>query len=194
MPRPLAPLSLLVILALALAACASSTAADPSSEPAATDQPDVASPTASVAEDDGIPEAGTDLTACEILTAADIEAALSLEPGTIEQAESVATPNVLSPGNSQCEYSGDDWGGVSVILTPEDGVNLYDAARGSYDDASDLVIVGTDGAFWSEDTSRGFVWKGNVATMIQIGFLVESGADRGAIAEELLAAIASKVS
>ena len=193
MPRPLAPLSLVVILALALAACASSTASDPSAEPVESAAPDAASPSASVAADDGVPEAGTDLTACEILTAADIEAALSLEPGTVDQAESELTPNVLSPGNSGCRYSGDDWGGVIVDLTPEDGANLYDAARGAYDDASDIVIVGTDGAFWSESTGRGFVWNGNVTTMIQIGFLVESGADRAAIAAVLLEDIASKI-
>jgi hypothetical protein len=192
MPR--LPLTVLIIaLAIGLAACGGGSSGGSAAPSAPSDAPPASEAASQAPDEGGAPVAGTDLTACEILTAADIEAALGLEAGTIEQPESEETPTVLSPGHTSCDYSGDDWGGVVVELTPEDGENLYDAARGSYDDASDLVIVGTDGAFWSTSTSRGFVWKGSTATMIQIGFLVESGADRAAITAALLESIASKV-
>jgi hypothetical protein len=52
-----------------------------------------------------------------------------------------------------------------VALTPEDGANLYDAARGSYKDASDITGIG-DGAFNSVDNDRAFIWKGKVTVML----------------------------
>ena len=100
---------------------------------------------------------------------------------------------MLSPGHTSCLYNSDTWGGVSIELTPEDGVNLYDAARDAYDDASDMVVVGSDGAFWSAETGRAFVSKGPVTAMLQIGFLSVENPDRAAIFQALADSIIAKL-
>lgn len=144
-----------------------------------------------VEEDPAAPGPGTTLNACEIVTAEDIAAATGIDAATIGTGELTESPTSLSPGHTECDYTG-DWGGVVVSLTPEDGANLYDAARGSYDDASDREVTGADGAFWSEDNGRGFFWKGAVAVMLQIGFLADGG-DRDAIVTSLGQAAIDKV-
>lgn len=161
--RSLLPLALVLILA----AC-SSGSPDTSDASAESSVP----PSAAASEEPEAqpPVAGTSLNACEIVTGADIESALALDAGTVADGELQETPNTLSPGHTDCSYSG-DWGGLKVSLTPEDGANLYDAARGAYDDASDRELVGTEGAFWSQGTSRGFAWKGAVAVMLQFSFI-----------------------
>ena len=185
MPRYRLALPALLALALFVSACGSDPASDGS------DAPDASVPAASIpaatepaatAESD-VPNAGTDLDACEIVTAEDVAAATGLDVATIGEGALTESPTVLSPGHTECDYTG-EWGGVIVSLTPEDGANLYDAARGAYDDASDRVITGSDGAFWSEETGRGFFWKGAVAVMMQVGFLAEGG-DRDAIVTAL---------
>ena len=154
-----------------LAAC-SPAAAAPSEQPSTAA---IADASVAPSADAGVPEPGTDLDACEIVTSADIEAALELEAGTVAAGELSESPTVLSPGHTDCRYSG-DWGGLVVSLTPEDGANLYDAARGSYADASDVVLTGVDGAFWSADQGRFFVSKGAVAVMLQFTHIT-TGAD-----------------
>jgi hypothetical protein len=138
-----------------------------------------------------VPEAGTDLDACEIVTAGDIETALELDSGSVTEGELTETPTVLSPGHTDCRYSG-DWGGLVVSLTPEDGANLYDAARGSYDDASDVVLTSVDGAFWSADAGRFFAWKGAVAVMLQFSHIT-TGADAKAANTAIAQAAMDKV-
>jgi hypothetical protein len=94
----------------------------------------------------------------------------------------------LSPGKTECTYEG-DWGRLIVELTPEDGANLYDAARGAYKDASD--ITGTwDGAFNSAQNHRAFVWKGAVTAMFTM-FLNE--AEQLDAAESLAKALVAKL-
>ncbi len=173
------PFALFLLLAILIAACSttSSPSDDGATESEAGQPSTAASAEASVAPsaDPDEPEPGTDLDACEIVTAADIESALELDAGTVAAGELSETPTVLSPGHTDCRYSG-DWGGLVVSLTPEDGANLYDAARGSYADASDVVLTGVDGAFWSADQGRFFAWKGAVAVMLQFTHIT-TGAD-----------------
>ncbi len=147
----------LLALTLILAACGDGGAptGDPGTEPPTAE----AVPTEAAEAE---PTPGTDLNACEIVTAADIAAATGIEgvaDGTFEE-----NPSTLSPGRSECTYEG-DFGRVIVDLTPEDGANLYDAARGAYDDASDITGIG-DGAFNSVGENRAFIWQGPVAVML----------------------------
>lgn len=169
--------SLAIVPALAvsllLAACGAS-AAPPASDAAQSDAPAASVAQSAAPSDAGAPAPGTDLDACELVTASDVEAALELDAGTVAAGELTEDPTTLSPGHSTCRYTG-DWGGLVVSLTPEDGANLFDAARGSYDDASDREVTGADGAFWSEDQHRGFFWKGAVAVMLQITHLTAGG-------------------
>jgi hypothetical protein len=180
-------IGLALALTLFVAACGGGSAT--SDEPTAT-----ASTAGSVAASESAeaePTPGTALTACEVLTAGDIEAALGLGAGTVAEGELRETPTVLDPAGTECRYMDEAWGGVIVDLTPTDGENLYDAAVGAYDDA-ELLDIG-DGAFWSADTTRGFVWKGRVTTMIQIGFVGIDSAEWGGVAEELMTAVAGRV-
>lgn len=178
MPRPPLSLYALVAIAIVLSACGASAAAgspDESAQPMTSETAAPASAEPSAPADDGGPSvAGTDLNACEIVSAADVEAALAFAAGTVAEGELKEDPTTLSPGHSTCRYTG-DWGGLVVSLTPEDGENLYDAARNSYADASDRVITGSDGAFWSEHDKRGFFWKGAVTAMLQITHLTAGG-------------------
>ena len=189
--RPFLAVAPILALAVVASACgAGGTSPDPSDAPQseapaslpASVAPSVA-PSAVPSEGAGAPVAGTDLDACEIVTAADIESAVALDVGTVADGELTEDPTTLSPGHTSCRYAG-DWGGVTVSLTPEDGENLYDAARGSYDEASDRVVTGADGAFWSDNDGRGFFWKGAATVMLQIGFLADGG-DRDAIVTAL---------
>jgi hypothetical protein len=177
MPRQSLALIAMVAVAIAISACSSSVAA-----PAETDNPTATatpmeepSPTGEPVTGDPLP--GTHLDACEIVTPADIAAALAIDPSEVAMGELRETPNTLSPRHTDCRYSG-DWGGLVVNLTPDDGVNLFNAARKAYADASDRAVSGSDGAFWSADTKRGFFWKGSVTVLLQFSHLT-TGSDVG---------------
>jgi hypothetical protein len=133
------------------------------------------------------PTPGTDLGACEIVTAAEIQAATGAT-GPAPSGVFMATPDTRSPGGSQCTYEG-DFGKIIVALSPEDGANLYDAAVGAYDDA-DLMSGLGDGAFDSKANNRAFIWKGAVTVMLTM-FL--NGADQKAVAQSLGEAIVAKL-
>lgn len=152
---------------------ASTTAAAESPLPAESDPP----------SGGGAVAPGTDLNACEIVAASDIASAVGADPAEVADGELTESPTVLSPGRSVCRYTG-DWGGLVVELIPEDGVNLYDAARRAYEDASDLETGGADSAFWSASTKRGFFWKSTVTVMLQISHLT-GGAEFAAATEAL---------
>lgn len=173
MPRPTRPTLAILVLVLALAACA---AQGSSGGTASQEPPGSAAASAAPSEAaDAPPTPGTDLDACEIVTVADIAAAVGIPEADVPAGEVEAEPTTLSPGHTECRYEG-EWGGLIVDLTPEDGANLYDAARGSYADASDREVTGADGAFWSEQNHRGFFWKGSVTVMLQMSYLA-NGAD-----------------
>jgi hypothetical protein len=182
-------LGLLLALAVAASACTAAGAPDPDPDSGPTHGSDVPTPTAaqSASPDPGpttqAPVAGTDLDACEIVTAADIETVLDLQAGSVAEGELLETPTSLSPGHTECRYGG-DWGGIIVSLTPEDGANLYRAARGSYADASDRQVAGADGAFWSANDKRGFFRKGAVTVRLQVTHVAD-GADREAVTVDL---------
>jgi hypothetical protein len=176
MPRSASRVLAFVVVAIVASACGSAA----SSEPGSSATP-VASPAATASEEPTAsqepaePVAGTDLNACEIVTPTDIAAALEIDPTEVAPGELRESPTSLSPGHTDCRYSG-DWGGLVVNLTPEDGANLFNAARKAYADASDHVVTGSDGAFWSADTKRGFFWKGPVTALLQFSHLTV-GAD-----------------
>jgi hypothetical protein len=199
MRTPLRILLLLWLVAVMAAACSSGAGAagsgadDDGNGGAAATQPvaESTAPSEEAAEDDPALSPGTALDACEIVTAEDVASATGIDLATIGQGELTESPTTLSPGHTECDYTG-EWGGVIVSLTPEDGANLYDAARGAYADASDREITGADGAFWSDETGRGFFWKGAVTVMMQVGFLADGG-DRDAIVTALGQAALDKV-
>jgi hypothetical protein len=168
--RPIVALgALLLTSAIALAACSGGSAApanDPTSAPVTSAPDETAAPEETATTGGGVEgnlTPGTDLNACEIITSADVAAAFSLKfpvaEGTLK-----ANPTILSPGHTECRYEG-EYGGVIVALTPEDGANLYDAARGAYKDAADIAGIG-DGAFNSDDNHRAFIWKEKVTVML----------------------------
>lgn len=128
------------------------------------------------AEPDATP--GTDLSACEIVTAADIEK-VTKSTG-VADGRLKPNPTVLDEAATNCTYEG-DFGRIIVDLTPTDGANLYDAAVGAYHGAVLYDSIG-DGAFWSEKNHRAFFWKGSVNVMLTI-FLNDE--DLTTTAEEL---------
>ena len=176
--RSLARGAALGLLAISLVACgggASSQAADEDMDaqaPAATTaadapaaDPNEPADVGAIIYDEEVPVPGTTLTACQILTAADITAAFGLATPVAEGAYE-ADPTVLSPGHSECRYEG-DYGRIIVDLTPEDGANLYDAVYDAYEGREVIPGIG-DGAFWAAKTNRGFVWQDRVTVMLTI--------------------------
>ena len=164
--------TLLGILLLLLAACggaspAGSQGAEPGGQPSE----------AAANEDgggDGDAEAtpGTSLTSCEIITAADIEAALDLDPGTVSEGTLEEQPNVLDEWTNECRYEDDTWGGLVVHVTPADGQNVWDALVSTYgDEAEDLGM--TDGGLWFADDNRGYFIKGPVEFFLQFTHLID---------------------
>jgi hypothetical protein len=151
---------LLASAALVLAACGGASGASSPSAPAEATPTVVPTDVA----DPGVPAPGTALNACEIVSAGDVSAVAGsdVDPGEFKE-----SPTTLSPGHTECTYEG-DFGRLIVSLTPEDGENLYDAARGSYADASDIAGHGGDGAFYSKESKRAFFWKGSVAIMLTV--------------------------
>jgi hypothetical protein len=190
-----APSAAILAAAVVLAACGGGDTSPDASQPASaapSTAPSTAPEVSAAASAEATP--GTTLTACEIVTAEDVTAVLadlSGETITITPGESRETPTVLDPFGTECRYTG-EWGGVIVSLTPADGANLYDAARGSYADAQDVETPGADSAFWSEDNSRAFFWKGSVNVMLQIGFLAVE-ADRAEVIKAIGAAAIAKL-
>jgi hypothetical protein len=149
----------LLVLSLAAAACGGGAGA--TQPPAGNPTPGATTGATEAPVDPGEPTPGTALNACEIITPADLVTITGAEE--VGEGEFKEDPTSLSPGRTECTYAG-DWGRVIISLTPEDGANLYDAARGSYDDAADITGP-WDGAFNSNQNKRAFVWKGAVTAM-----------------------------
>jgi hypothetical protein len=110
----------------------------------------------------GVP--GTDLTACELVTPADIEAALQLDPGTVSEGQTGELAGD-DPAANECSYVAQAWGSLVVQVVPTDGVNIFDIyVSGSGADAEALDIG--DGALWLKGVERGHFLKGSVLVTI----------------------------
>jgi hypothetical protein len=188
--------ALLLIPAIALAACGGGTPAASGERPVA---PSVEAPEATEATSpeespatgggvDGTLTPGTTLSACEIVTTDDIAAATKTN-GTVAAGILEASPTVLSPARTECTYEG-DYGRIIVELTPDDGENLFDAAVGAYKDAAPIAGIG-DGAFNSDDNHRAFVWKDKVTVMLTM--FVGGGLTQLDVATDLGNAILAKL-
>jgi hypothetical protein len=123
---------------------------------------------------DAEPTPGTSLTACEIVAPADIEAALELDAGTVDEGELREAGTVLDPAATECRYQG-DWGGLVVSLTPADGVNVFDALVSSFGDEAEALEIG-DGALWFGENDRGYFLSGPVMVRLQFTHLTEAPA------------------
>ena len=156
---------------LLLAACGPTPGSSDGGEPSSGGAPSQA-PASEAAAD---PTLGTSLTACELVAPADVEAALALDPGTVAEGQHRETPTVLSPGSNECRYEGDAWGGLLVLVTPEAGVNTFDAVKSVFGDEAEAVDAG-DGALWFPDNLRGYFLQGSVMVLLQFTFVV-NGAD-----------------
>ena len=154
-------------LILLLAACSSTPAgsdAGPSSGEAPS-QPGASQPAS------GEPTPGTALSACELVTPADIEAALSLDAGTVAEGSLEQTPTVLDPASNECTYTDEDWGGLLVMVTPTDGVNTFDAVQDAFGEDAEVIDNVGDGALWFPDNNRGYFLKGSVMVILQVHFV-----------------------
>jgi hypothetical protein len=161
----------LLVVTATLAACSSTPpAGSPTGQP--TGQPS-SQPTQPQETDAGDPTPGTDLSACELVTPADIEAALEYEAGTVDDGELVQQPTSLDAAINECRYTG-DWGGLIVNSTPTDGVNVYDAVASAFGDEAEPLDIG-DGGLWFEDDDRGYFLKGSVMVRLQFTHLTEGG-------------------
>jgi hypothetical protein len=170
-------LSLAALLAVALfAACGGSNAPQPSAQAPGTQAP-AATPTAEETDEpiEGQPTPGTALTSCELVTPADIEAAVGLDAGTVDEGELDAGGTILDPAANDCTYDG-EWGRLIVSVTPTDGVNVFDAVNDSFGDEAEDLGLG-DGALWFEDDDRGYFLSGPVMLRLQFSFLTEGGFD-----------------
>jgi len=162
------PMSAVPSVILVLAACSSSPAASGAGPTSggAPSQATVSQPAS------GEPTPGTSLTACELVTAADVEAALSLDPGTVSEGALTEKGTVLDPAVNECRYTDETWGGLVVNVTPTDGVNTFDAVESAFGEDAEALDIG-DGALWFEDNDRGYFLKGSVMVLLQFTFIVD---------------------
>ena len=170
-----------------LAACSSS----PGGSEAAPSSGGAPSQPAASEAASGEPTPGTALTACELVSPADIEAALSFEPGTVSEGELRQNGTVLDPASNECRYADDAWGGLVVMVTPTDGVNTFDAVRDVFGEDAEALDIG-DGALWFEDNDRGYFLEGSVMVILQFTFMVDGTPFREptiALGESLVAKI-----
>ena len=155
-------------LALVLAGCSS---ASPGSSSGGQPSSGAAPSQPAASQGDGEPTPGTELTACELVTPADVEAALTLDPGTVAEGTHQGTPTVLSPGSNECRYQDEAWGGLVVSVIPEDGVNTFDAVNSVFGEDAEVIRAG-DAALWFPDNLRGYFLQGSVMVMLQFTFVV----------------------
>lgn len=162
------PTSAVLSVVALLTACSSSPGASEAgpSSGGAPSLPAVSQPAS------GEPTPGTALTACELVAPADIEAALSLDPGVVSAGVLKETPTILDPASNECRYTDDTWGGLVVMVTPTDGVNTFDAVQSAFGDKAEVIEVG-DGGLWFEDNDRGYFLQGSVMVLLQFTFIVD---------------------
>ena len=115
---------------------------------------------------------GTTLTACEIVTPADIEAALDLDPGGAAEGRLSENPSEDEPYASECSYLAQAWGGMVVQVLPSYGLDYYGTLGPDLGDRAEALDIG-DGGLWVEDIERGYFLKGTVLVIVNITRLVE---------------------
>lgn len=168
----------LLITVLLLAACGGT-----SSSPAVTSTPAGTGTTLPTTAGTDVPPApadatpGTTLTACQLVTAGDIETALGLDSGTVSEGTLQQKGTVLDPASNECRYQDDAWGGLVVSVTPTDGANTYDAVAKTGTGGEPLAGIG-DAALWFDDSDRGYFLKGSVLVLLQFSHLVDGRAFR----------------
>jgi len=162
-------LSTMLIGAFALAGCGSTPADEPLTSSGASASTESTAPSAQ-ASAEATP--GTALSACELVTPADIESALGLDAGAVAEGTLTQSPTVLDAAVNECRYDDQDWGGLVVNVTPADGVNVFDALSSAYGDTAEAVSVG-DGGFWFENNDRGYFLKGSVMAFLQFTFIAD---------------------
>jgi hypothetical protein len=114
---------------------------------------------------------GTSLTACQLVTPSDIEAALDLDPGTAAPGDAREVTSE-DPAASECSYLAQSWGGLVVQVLPTIGATEFEAMVASSGDRAERVEVG-DGGLWLEGIERGYFLKGRVLVIIQFTRLVD---------------------
>jgi hypothetical protein len=186
--RPRRSLSVALATVLALAACSSSpggastsesTGAEPSGGSGSMAETTTAEPTP-----------GTELTACELVAPADIEAALSLAAGAVGDGTLEQAPTGIDDAVNECRYEG-DWGKLIVNATPTAGASVFRSLAKVYGDSAEALDVG-DGGFWFEDNDRGYFLKGSVMVFMQFVFIADGTKFREptiALGEALIAKI-----
>ena len=102
---------------------------------------------------------------------ADIEAALELDAGTVDEGTFKEAGTTLDPAANECRYTG-AWGGLVVSSTPTDGPNVFDALVNSFGDEAEELQIG-DGALWFQDDRRGYFLKGVVLVRLQFTHIVD---------------------
>jgi hypothetical protein len=108
---------------------------------------------------------GTDLTACELVAPADIEAALDLDPGTV--LEGTRLPLAADdPAAHECSYHAQSWGSLTVHLIPASGAETFDAIASSAGSGAERLEIG-DAALWIPSAGRGLFLAGTVLIIIQ---------------------------
>jgi hypothetical protein len=108
---------------------------------------------------------------CELVTPADIDAALALEPGTAQPGDPAAVSSA-DPAAGQCSYLSQTWGGLVVMVSPTLGVDEYESTLAAAGDRAERLEIG-DGAFWLADIERGYFLKGPALVIVQITRLVD---------------------
>jgi len=108
---------------------------------------------------------GTSLTSCEMITPSDIESALDLDPGTVDEGEPRPLAEGDDPAANSCQWDG-DWGSFSIIVNPTLGASYFADTVESVGDRAETVAVG-DGGLWVGDIERGYFLKGSVMVLAQ---------------------------
>ncbi len=156
----------LLALALMVAACASPSGSAPGS---------VGGPSPTVAGNGGNGTGpGTTLTACEIVTPADIDAALGLAAGTATAGRLTENPSTDEPYASECSYLAQAWGGMVVQVLPSYGLTYYGTLVPQLAERAEALDIG-DGGLWVDDIERGYFLKGTVLVLVNFTRLVPSG-------------------
>jgi hypothetical protein len=154
----------LIVVALIVAACASPGGSSPASNGGPSQ--------AGTGNGGNTSEPGTTLTACELVTPADIEAALDLDAGAAAEGRFVENPSEDHPYANQCSYLAGAWGSLTASVLPSSGAGYYESLVPQLGDRAEALDIG-DGGLWVEDIERGYFLKGTVLVTISIIRIVE---------------------